>query len=193
MGLCGCFTSESTLGGVQCAATLQPPGEGAPGQFRLGCVRTISIRDGDSNEENRSHLPGSPDGWCRPAHVHGAQAADAFPSKPIRIVMGFPAGGPLDQHARLLTDKLQGILGQPVVVDYKPGAGGSVGAQDVMRSPADGYTLMLANTGVMVINPRSTASCPTARSRTSLPLRVLPCSRWPCWSTTRCLPRICRS
>ena len=54
---------------------------------------------------------------------------------------------------RLLTDKLQGVLGQPLVVDYKPGAGGSVGAQDVMRSPADGYTLMLANTGVMVINP----------------------------------------
>ena len=82
----------------------------------------------------------------------GAQADDAFPTKPIRIVLGFPAGGPLDQHARLLTDKLQGVLGQPLVVDYKPGAGGSVGAQDVMRSPADGYTLMLANTGVMVIN-----------------------------------------
>ena len=83
----------------------------------------------------------------------GVQANDAFPTKPIRIVLGFPAGGPLDQHARLLTDKLQSVLGQPLVVDYKPGAGGSVGAQDVMRSPADGYTLMLANTGVMVINP----------------------------------------
>ena len=81
-----------------------------------------------------------------------AQAGN-FPSKPIRVVVGFPAGGPLDQHARLLTDKLQAVLGQPIVVDYKPGAGGSVGAQDVMRSPADGYTLMLANTGVMVINP----------------------------------------
>ena len=67
--------------------------------------------------------------------------------------MGFPAGGPLDQHARLLSDKLQAVLGQPIIVDYKPGAGGSVGAQDVMRSPADGYTLMLANTGVMAINP----------------------------------------
>ena len=83
----------------------------------------------------------------------GVHANDAFPTKPIRIVLGFPAGGPLDQHARLLTDKLQSVLGQPLVVDYKPGAGGSVGAQDVMRSPADGYTLMLANTGVMVINP----------------------------------------
>jgi tripartite-type tricarboxylate transporter receptor subunit TctC len=67
-------------------------------------------------------------------------------------VLGFPAGGPLDQHARLLTDKLQAVR-PALVMDYKPGAGGSVGAQDVMRSPADGYTLMLANTGVMVINP----------------------------------------
>ncbi|WP_370681166.1 Bug family tripartite tricarboxylate transporter substrate binding protein [Comamonas sp. GB3 AK4-5] len=82
-----------------------------------------------------------------------AAQAQSFPNKPIRVVMGFPAGGPLDQHARLLSDKLQAVLGQPIIVDYKPGAGGSVGAQDVMRSPADGYTLMLANTGVMAINP----------------------------------------
>lgn len=77
----------------------------------------------------------------------------AFPEKPIRVVIGFPAGGPLDQHARLLADKLQAALGQPVVIDYKAGAGGTVGAQDVMKAAPDGYTLMLANTGVMVINP----------------------------------------
>ncbi len=77
----------------------------------------------------------------------------AFPDKPIRIVIGFPAGGPLDQHARLLVDRLGSVLGQPIVIDYKAGAGGTVGAQEVMRAPADGYTLMLANTGVMVINP----------------------------------------
>ena len=82
-----------------------------------------------------------------------APAFAAFPDKPIRIVIGFPAGGPLDQHARLLSDKLQAVLGQPIVIDYKSGAGGTVGAQDVMKAPADGYTLMLANTGVMVINP----------------------------------------
>jgi tripartite-type tricarboxylate transporter receptor subunit TctC len=81
-------------------------------------------------------------------------ATAAFPDKPIRIIIGFPAGGPLDQHARLLSDKLQAVLGQPVLVDYKSGAGGTVGAQEVMKAPADGYTLMLANTGVMVINPR---------------------------------------
>jgi len=79
--------------------------------------------------------------------------AHAFPTKPIRIVVGFPAGGPLDQHVRLLSDKLQANLGQPVVIDYKAGAGGIVGAQDVMKAPPDGHTLMLANTGVMVINP----------------------------------------
>jgi len=82
-----------------------------------------------------------------------AGAVLAFPTKPVRIVIGFPAGGPLDQHARLLADKLQGVLGQPVLVDYKAGAGGTVGAQEVMKAPADGHTIMLANTGVMVINP----------------------------------------
>jgi tripartite-type tricarboxylate transporter receptor subunit TctC len=77
----------------------------------------------------------------------------AYPEKPIRVVIGFPAGGPLDQHARLLSERLQAVLGQPIVIDYKSGAGGTVGAQDVMKAAPDGYTLMLANTGVMVINP----------------------------------------
>jgi len=81
----------------------------------------------------------------------GAYAA--YPDKPIKIIIGFPAGGPLDAHIRLLSDKLQSVLGQPVIVDYKVGAGGAVGAQFVMQSPADGYTVLLANTGTMVINP----------------------------------------
>ena len=82
-----------------------------------------------------------------------AVASAAFPDKPIRVVIGFPAGGPLDQHARLLSERLQAVLGQPVIIDYKAGAGGTVGAQEVMKAAPDGYTLMLANTGVMVINP----------------------------------------
>ena len=77
----------------------------------------------------------------------------AYPEKPIKIIIGFPAGGPLDAHIRLLIDKLQTSLGQPVIVDYKVGAGGAVGAQFVAQSPADGYTVLLANTGTMVINP----------------------------------------
>ena len=77
----------------------------------------------------------------------------AYPDKPIKIIIGFPAGGPLDAHIRLLVEKLQSNLGQPVIIDYKAGAGGVVGAQFVAQSPPDGYTLLLANTGTMVINP----------------------------------------
>ncbi len=79
--------------------------------------------------------------------------ATTFPDKPVRIVMGFPAGGPLDQHIRLLSTRLTASLGQPVVIDYRAGAGGTIGAQFVAQSPPDGYTLLLANTGTMVINP----------------------------------------
>jgi len=80
-------------------------------------------------------------------------AQAAFPDKPVKIIVGFPAGGPLDAHARLMADRLQSLLGQPIIVDYKAGAGGTVGADVVAKSPADGYTLLLANTGTMVINP----------------------------------------
>lgn len=102
--------------------------------------------------------------------VAAASAQAAFPEKPIRIVIGFPAGGPLDQHARLLSDRLQAVLGQPVLIDYKAGAGGTVGAQEVMKAPADGYTLMLANTGVMVINPALYAKLPYSTVRDFTPI-----------------------
>ncbi len=108
-------------------------------------------------------------------------ARAAYPDKPIKLIIGFPAGGPLDQHARLLTDKLQGILGQPLIVDYKPGAGGSVAAESVAKGPADGYTIFLANTGVMVINgalysklPYNTLKDFTPLARTAMqPLALL--------------------
>ena len=104
-------------------------------------------------------------GWC----AMGAWA-QAFPVKPVRIVIGFPAGGPLDQHARLLSDRLQAQLGQPVIIDYKAGAGGTVGAQEVMKAPADGHTLMLANTGVMVINPALYSKLPYQTLRDFVPV-----------------------
>lgn len=99
-----------------------------------------------------------------------AGSALAFPTKPIRVVMGFPAGGPLDQHARLLTDRLQAQLGQPILVDYKAGAGGTVGAQEVMRAAPDGHTLMLANTGVMVINPALYSKLPYSTLKDFVPV-----------------------
>ena len=100
----------------------------------------------------------------------GVAQAATFPTKPIRIVVGFPAGGPLDLHARLLADKLQSVLGQPVLIDYKSGAGGTVGAQEVMKSPPDGHTLMLANTGVMVINPALYTKLPYGTLRDFVPV-----------------------
>lgn len=98
----------------------------------------------------------------------GAHAA--YPEKPIRLVIGFPAGGPLDQHARLLSERLQAVLGQPIVIDYKAGAGGTVGAQEVMKAAPDGYTLMLANTGVMVINPALYGKLPYQTLRDFTPI-----------------------
>ncbi len=97
-------------------------------------------------------------------------AQAAYPEKPIRLVIGFPAGGPLDQHARLLTDRLQAVLGQPIIIDYKAGAGGTVGAQEVMKAAPDGYTLMLANTGVMVINPALYSKLPYQTVRDFTPI-----------------------
>jgi tripartite-type tricarboxylate transporter receptor subunit TctC len=87
---------------------------------------------------------------CTYTHTH---AQPSYPNKPVKLIIGFPAGGPLDQHARLWSQRLQELLGQPIVIDYKAGAGGAIGAEAVAKSPADGYTLLLANTGTMVINP----------------------------------------
>ena len=67
-------------------------------------------------------------------------AAAAFPDKSVKIIIGFPAGGPLDAHIRLLQEQLQTNLGQQIIIDYKSGAGGSIGAAFVAQSPADGYT-----------------------------------------------------
>ena len=104
------------------------------------------------------------------ALLPSAFAQASYPNKPIRLVIGFPAGGPLDQHARLLTDKLQAVLGQPIIVDYKAGAGGIVGAQDVQKSAPDGYSIMLANTGVMVINPGLYSKLPYKTTQDFIPI-----------------------
>jgi tripartite-type tricarboxylate transporter receptor subunit TctC len=71
------------------------------------------------------------------------RAADSYPSRPIRLVVGFAAGGPTDVPARFIADKLGSALGQPVVVENKPAAGGIVATRDVLAQPRDGYTLLL--------------------------------------------------
>ena len=80
--------------------------------------------------------------------------AQAWPAaKPIRLLVGYPAGGGVDFAARTVQQPLQDALKQQIVVDYKPGASGRIAATELTRAPADGYTLLLANTGPFAIAP----------------------------------------
>jgi len=83
-----------------------------------------------------------------------------YPSKPVRIVVPYPAGGTSDILARTIGQKLQELWGQPVVIDNKPGATGNVGAEIVAKSPPDGYTLMLADIGSLAISPSVFSNLP---------------------------------
>jgi len=80
--------------------------------------------------------------------AHAQEAA--FPVKPIRLVIPFPAGGPTDALGRRIAQTLGESLGQPVVVDNKPGASGIIGSAEVARAPADGYTLLFSNSDVFI-------------------------------------------
>lgn len=79
--------------------------------------------------------------------------AETYPSKPIRIILPWAAGGPTDVIARIVADKLSAEVKQPVIVDNKPGANGIIGTTQVARAPADGYTLLFALPETNVLNP----------------------------------------
>ena len=97
--------------------------------------------------------------WFAPAlaaagvALAGAAAAQTWPAKPVRVVVGFTAGGTTDVLARNVGQQLGDKFKQPFVVDNKPGAGGNLGTEIAIRSPADGYTLIVASVGPIAVNP----------------------------------------
>ena len=86
------------------------------------------------------------------ACASSAGAQSAYPSRPITIVIGFSAGGTTDIIARLISDELRRALGQPIVIDNKPGAGGNIGADIVAKARPDGYTLLMGSVGPLAVN-----------------------------------------
>ena len=102
-----------------------------------------------------------------------ASLAQSFPSRPIRLVVGYSPGGGNDLIARIVAAKLQERLGQPVIVENKAGAQSIIAAELVARAPADGYTLLVAPSGPMTINPAVFRKLPYAPDKDFAPISLM--------------------
>ena len=87
------------------------------------------------------------------AGVSTMAQAQSWPTKPIKLIIPFAAGGTTDILGRILAQQMSTVLGQNVIVENRGGAGGNIGAEVVARSPADGYTLLLASGSMLTVNP----------------------------------------
>ena len=103
----------------------------------------------------------------------GVAHSQDYPARAIRLVVAFPAGGPTDFVARLLADKLKGILGQSVLVENKSGANAAIGADYVAKSDPDGYTLFFTTISAVVMNPHLRANLPYDQVRDFAPVTRL--------------------
>ncbi|MBI3196144.1 MAG: tripartite tricarboxylate transporter substrate binding protein [Rhodospirillales bacterium] len=112
-------------------------------------------------------------GLCAAVLFAGSALAQAYPSKPIRLVVGYTPGGGNDLIARIVAARLQDKLGQPVVVDNKPGAQSIVAAELVAKAAPDGYTLLVAPSGPLTINPAVYARLPYDPARDFVPISLL--------------------
>jgi len=102
----------------------------------------------------------------------GAHAADAFPSKPIRVLVGYTAGGAVDAVARSVGQRMSAILGQPVIVENKPGAGTNIAIKALTTSAPDGYTLLLA-ANALAVNPALFQPAPFDLERDFTPVSLV--------------------
>ena len=97
-------------------------------------------------------------------------SAQTFPQRPVRIVIGFPPGGGIDTVARFLAPKMSESLGQPVVVDNRPGGGGVLGTEVVAKSAPDGHTLFFGTMGNLAVNPVFLPNLPFSMERDLAPV-----------------------
>lgn len=107
-------------------------------------------------------------GWT--AH---AQVAPDWPSKPIRFVVPYPPGGPLDTIARVLAEQVKPALGQPVIVENRPGAGGNIGADLIAKAQPDGYSLVMGAVATHAINPSLYSKIPYDAIRDFAPVALV--------------------
>jgi tripartite-type tricarboxylate transporter receptor subunit TctC len=101
-----------------------------------------------------------------------AMAQTPYPSKPITMIVPFSAGGTTDILARVVGQALSTELGQSIIIDNRPGAGGNIGGQAAARAAGDGYTLFMGTVGTHAINEALYRRCPSTRSRTRSLTRV---------------------
>ena len=109
--------------------------------------------------------------------VAGVAAAQTYPAKPVRIVVPYAAGGPYDDIARTLGQRLTEIWGHPLIVENRGGAGGNIGAEVVAKAAPDGYTLLLGNAGPITVNPTLFKKLPYDPQRDLAPVGMLNASR----------------
>lgn len=107
---------------------------------------------------------------CAMTVAPAAAQSTAWPNKQVRIIVPFPAGGTTDVVARLLSQRLQEVWGQTVIVENKTGAGGNIGAVEVAKAPNDGYTLLMASGSIVTVNPHIYAKMPFDAAKDFAPI-----------------------
>ena len=100
-------------------------------------------------------------------------SAQTYPTRPVRMVIAFPPGGPTDFVGRILADKMKDLLGQPVIIESKPGANGAIGADYVAKAEPDGHTIFLTTAGAVAISPGMRNDLPYDTMRDFAPISLI--------------------